>query len=83
MKHFEALLKKEIFPGSDIVLRFIFKTMDAGADCALLSVENHQLSFNPAILREQSVLFCNMHKIVLNACHHILRNLNTQILCVR
>ena len=57
MKQFEMLLDKEVFPGSDIMLSFTFKTMVAGDSYAHLSVENHQLAMNFAVLRERSAHF--------------------------
>jgi len=47
----------EVFPVSDLVLRFTFKTMGTWDNCALLAVENHQLSFNSAISRGQYAHF--------------------------
>ncbi len=68
MKQSKFLRTKEIFPGSVIVRKYSFKTMDTRDSYALLARANHNLAMNFAILGG-SLPFSK--KIVLNACHHI------------
>ena len=57
MKQSKILRTNEVFPGSDVVRKYSFKTMLAGDSCALLARENHNLAMNFALLRERSALF--------------------------
>ena len=57
MKQSKILRTDEVFPGSDIVHKYSFKTMLAGDSCALLARENHNLAMNFANSREQSAIF--------------------------
>ena len=57
MKQSDLLCAVEIFPGSEIVRRFTFKTSDTRDNCALLAVFNHPLAMIPVISRAQSAHF--------------------------
>lgn len=57
MKQFNLNLQKEVFHGSNVVLRFSFKTMRAWDGCALLAVQNHLLAMAHSISRGQSAHF--------------------------
>jgi len=48
---------KELFPGSDIVRKYTFKTMDTRENYALLAEANHLLAHNCVNSREESALF--------------------------
>jgi len=56
---FDLQVAKEVFYGSETVLRFTFKTMGAWDNCALLAVLNHRLAMAPVTLRGQSAHFKN------------------------
>ena len=57
MKQSYLLSEKELFPGSDIVRKYTFKTMNTGDSYALLARANHQLAMNFAISRGKSAHF--------------------------
>ena len=46
----------EIFPGSDIVRKYSFKTVNTRDNCALLARENRQLAMDFAVSRDESAL---------------------------
>ena len=48
---------RELFPGSDIVRKYTFKTMDPEDNCALLARANHLLAKDFANSREESAHF--------------------------
>ena len=54
MKQSLFSLTKELFPGSDIVRKYTFKTMNTRDNCALLARANHQLSQDFANTRDES-----------------------------
>ena len=56
MKQSLFLHTKEIFPGSDIVRKYTFRTINTRDNCALLARANRQLSQDSAILQGQSAL---------------------------
>ena len=56
MKQSKFLCAKELFPGSDVVRKYTFKTMNTRDNCALLARANHQLSQDFAIIRDESAL---------------------------
>ena len=51
------LRANELFPGSDIVRKYSFKTVYRWDNCALLARTNRQLSHVFAVSREKSVQF--------------------------
>lgn len=57
MKQSDIFLAKELFPGSDIVRKYTFKTMNTWDNCALLAKANHLLAFDFTTSGEKSVLF--------------------------
>ena len=57
MKQSGLYLPGEAFPGSDVVQRFTFKTMQAWDNCALLAVLNNRLAMAPVSSRGQSAHF--------------------------
>lgn len=57
MKQSDFLRTKEVFPGSDIVRKYSFKTTGTRDSYALLARANHNLAMNFAVLGEQSTLF--------------------------
>lgn len=57
MKQSLLLRTNELFPGSDIVRRFTFKTMRTRDSYALLARANHQVAFDFADTREESIHF--------------------------
>ena len=57
MKQSELLRTMEVFPGSDIVRKYSFKTVGTRDSYALLARENHNLAMNIAISRDKSVHF--------------------------
>ena len=57
MKQSKFLRAKEIFPGSDIVRKYSFKTVGIWDSYALLARANHNLAMDFAIIREKSALF--------------------------
>ena len=48
------LRARELFPGSDIVRKYSFKTMNTRGNCALLAKANHQLAQDFANTRDKS-----------------------------
>ena len=52
------LFIRELFCGSEIVRRFIFKAIDTRDNCAHLAVLNHQLAMTFVSSRGQSAHFC-------------------------
>jgi len=67
LKQSILFMVKRIFPISEILRRFTFKTMTAQDNYALLAVENHQLSDDIAVVRDKCTHF--WEEIVLNAYH--------------
>ena len=61
---------KELFPGSDIVRSYTFKTAAPRGQSALLAKLNHMLTAAFAAAGEKAALFAES-RIVLNAFHHI------------
>ena len=59
MKHSEILRAKELFPGSDTVRKYSFKTVITRDNCALLAGANHCLAMIIAISGEESAHFQN------------------------
>ena len=57
MKQSEFLRTSEVFPGSDVVRKYSFKTMGTRDSYALLARANHNLAMDFAISGEQSALF--------------------------
>lgn len=57
MKQFVVLRSKELFPGSDIIRKYAFKTMNTRDNYALLARTNRQLSQDFAISRDKCALF--------------------------
>jgi len=57
MKQSEFLRTKELFPGSNIVRKFTFKTFGTRDSYALLARANHNLAMNFAISGGKSALF--------------------------
>ena len=51
---------KELFPGSDIVRKYTFKTVFSRDNCALLARANHQLSQNFAMVWDKSALLATV-----------------------
>ena len=56
MEQSKFLRAMELFPGSDIVRKYSFKTMNARDNCALLAKENRQLAMDFAVSRDESAL---------------------------
>lgn len=54
MKQSLFLHTRELFPGSDIVRKYTFKTINARDNCALLARANHQLSQSFVNTRDES-----------------------------
>jgi hypothetical protein len=57
MKRYVVLRSKELFPGSDIIRKYTFKTMNTRDNCALLARADRQLSQDFAISRDKCDLF--------------------------
>lgn len=57
MKQSLFLRTSELFPGSDIVRKFTFKTMGTRDSYALLARANHQVAFDFANTRDKYVHF--------------------------
>ncbi len=57
MKQSRFLRAKELFPGSDIVRRYSFKTIGRWDHYALLARANHRLAMGFAIRGEKSAFF--------------------------
>ena len=59
MKQSKFLRTSEVFPGSDVVRKYSFKTIGTRDSYALLARANHNLAMDFAISGEQSALFQN------------------------
>ena len=76
MRQSYFLHAKELFPGSDIVRKYTFKTVSTRGSSALLARANHNLAMNYAILRAESALL--QEKDCFECLHRILRDLTAQ-----
>ena len=53
MKQYGVQYLEEVFHGSDVVLRFTFKTAKTRGNCAHLAVFNRQLAHGFSLLRDK------------------------------